>query len=555
MNPCHHVQSILPGPRTSLTSRSLATALWLLMLSFGSMPPSAASEPYVAGLWPGDSLTLTFSIDGEPAHATGFEGANHGSVELEPAGAVYHPRASFFSVGSDLIHFILQGEDTASVARYSVIVVAHDRPSFDALHIDFEQGDDLQGLTQGSLERFELSAASAFEGWTGLTIHGGIGAAYLHVGSERIPRVPSEDPLGDHSSETKTEIEPPWPPAAIGSGSTGARWRVLRYLSHAGRAIEIFVHPMPEEPAYGYTVEVDGVPGPDGQLAQFGAPPHALALRTFSLPGGKGFQVSVNDVVIRQLVGSGTDLWPLASLAVGMTDAAAQTPLALDALSVRRGYLQASTELDFREPFEGNPGLAGWHVRSPEDVVVAPAASSDLEGSDDGELKVVVSKPLTEPEASVARILDHGRGDSLIRLRLDPTGVTLPVGTRLDLFESRDPAGPQTRLRLARNGAGLYKLHVLAWDDDGNWHIARSPKVDFAPMTLELRWRRSQGAIRATGRVSLWHDGRRIAWLGGLDDDERSADELRFGALGATSDEISGELRFDDLSLWTAIVE
>jgi hypothetical protein len=155
---------------------------------------------------------------------------------------------------------------------------------------------------------------------------------------------------------------------------------------------------------------------------------------------------------------------------------------------------------------------------------------------------------------------DSPRGESRYRARfyVDPSGFDPGEAggrfrTRIFLAFEEAPMKRLIQVVLRRQ-AGQYSLAARLRRDDDTRVDTGFSAITAAPHVVELEWNRASFPGADDGTFELWIDDTSVAALSGIDNDARSVDFVRLGAL-SVKDGASGTLSFDEFvsRRWTFI--
>ena len=148
---------------------------------------------------------------------------------------------------------------------------------------------------------------------------------------------------------------------------------------------------------------------------------------------------------------------------------------------------------------------------------------------------------------------DSPAGETRYRARfyLDPTGfdpgeASGNLRTRLFLGFADAPLKRLVQVVLRRMG-GEYSLAARVRRDDDTLADTAFVAISAAPHSVEIDWVRSSRPTAHDGTLELWIDGASVATLSGLDNDARSVDFVRLGALSVKAG-AAGTIRFDEFA-------
>jgi hypothetical protein len=148
---------------------------------------------------------------------------------------------------------------------------------------------------------------------------------------------------------------------------------------------------------------------------------------------------------------------------------------------------------------------------------------------------------------------DSPNGETRYRARfyLDPSGfdpgeASGHFRTRVLLAFEDAPLKRLVQVVLRRIG-GEYSLAASVRRDDDTLADTGFAAISAAPHVVEIDWFRSSRPGANDGTFELWIDGASVAVLSGLDNDTRSVEFVRLGAL-SVKDGAAGTLRFDEFA-------
>ena len=135
------------------------------------------------------------------------------------------------------------------------------------------------------------------------------------------------------------------------------------------------------------------------------------------------------------------------------------------------------------------------------------------------------------------------------RFYLDP-GASGPREARgrlrTPVFLAFSDAPPKRQVQVVlRRLEGQYSLAAHVRRDDETVAKTGFTAITAAPHAVEIDWRRASRPGADDGALELWVDGTPVAALSGIDNDERSVDFVRLGALNVKAG-ASGTLWFDE---------
>ncbi|MCB1057160.1 MAG: hypothetical protein KDD11_16785 [Acidobacteria bacterium] len=143
-----------------------------------------------------------------------------------------------------------------------------------------------------------------------------------------------------------------------------------------------------------------------------------------------------------------------------------------------------------------------------------------------------------------------GLGRYRVRFWIDPTNLTMDTNKRfkiLTLF-SGTPDNYRLATLVLRYNGGDYFLRAKAHDDPASagWNQIDWVQLDNAgPNLVEIDWKQSTSAGSPNGYLRLWLNSRPIGEATNINNDERSADFVRFGVVGGLDVNSVGSVYFD----------
>jgi hypothetical protein len=213
------------------------------------------------------------------------------------------------------------------------------------------------------------------------------------------------------------------------------------------------------------------------------------------------------------------------------------------------GIYARSPDVLFVDAFQTNEGVAIWTSSATDGGDLSISAAAKMGGSP--AMGGLGLQAVVDDQASLFVQDDTPVGEVRYRARfyLDPNGFDPgeSVGhLRQHIFLAFSEA-PLKRLVLImlRRIGGQYAIgaHVRR-DDDTLAKTAFSPITD-GPHAIEIDWQKATAPGASDGRFELWIDGTSVLTLTGLDNDQRSVDFVRMGALSVKAG-ASGTLYFDE---------
>ncbi len=218
----------------------------------------------------------------------------------------------------------------------------------------------------------------------------------------------------------------------------------------------------------------------------------------------------------------------------------------LYALQVSIADAAARPDEIFADGFESGD-LTAWSSASGDTGNLAVYASAALAGTMGAQATIDGRAPLFVTDRSPA-----GETRYRARMRIDTSGLQLAASSdRLHLFHAVS-ALPTSRILVVlplRVRAGRPEIAARVRLDDGRMRSSAFVPLADGPQELELDWRQATAPGTDDGALTLSLDGAVAVTLEGLDNDQRSIDTARLGAVRIPAG-ASGALRFDEFRSW-----
>ena len=131
------------------------------------------------------------------------------------------------------------------------------------------------------------------------------------------------------------------------------------------------------------------------------------------------------------------------------------------------------------------------------------------------------------------------------RFYFDPNSIAMANGDTHVLFAGYTSASIDLLQLALRRRGGNYQLQALTSDDTVAWQSTSWLTISDGPHAVELEWRAASAPGANDGGLTLWLDGVERANVTGIDNDTRSIDQVRSGAVSGIDTGTRGTYFFD----------